>query len=86
MTVTNEAEDLPAGSGQAAFVRDIERLALAGNGNIIRDPDTGIRYLIVGGEVAREIAPLDPMLPAAIRERVTVLTTALVGAVEDRPR
>lgn len=74
MTVTNEAEELPAGSGQAAFVRDIERLALAGNGNIIRDPDTGIRYLIVGGEVAREIAPLDPMLPAAIRERVTVLT------------
>lgn len=76
MTVTNEAEELPAGSGQAAFVRDIERLALAGNGNIIRDKETGRGYLIVGGSVERELPPLNPIMPDSITERVTVLSAA----------
>lgn len=76
MPVTNPAEDLPANSGgEAALVRDIERLALAANNRIIRDDQTGEGFLIVGDQVTR-LAPLNPRLPSFIRERVSVFTAA----------
>ncbi|MCC6921405.1 MAG: DUF2303 family protein [Alphaproteobacteria bacterium] len=74
--ITDEAKSLPAGAGEAALLRDVERLALAANARIIRDEETNVGYLIVGGHIERELAPLNPLLSDVIRERVTVLSAA----------
>jgi uncharacterized protein YfdQ (DUF2303 family) len=70
--LTEPAENLPAGAGEAAVIRDLERLVRGSEPTILRDEETGRGFLIVNGEVAREIPPLTPRVGDVITERVTV--------------